>query len=202
MTRPREEAAAFQHLETILNHPYKDETPMRWFISFGTLLYFIRDKALGKPFRQDIDVSLFGDAPITKIVDYFTQYRMRPVTYMINDVTKQPLHVVLKGSYSIDLFVWVKANGYYWHTYDEDMSKSKVPKQYIWKGTPCALMDGPIWKYHWDERVGALNFPHLYGSLLDYWYSGWYIPDSRFGQSKSEKIVKLKTCKNLKEKLK
>lgn len=201
MIRPDKEATLFQNVETLLNHPYENERPCRWFISFGTLLYFIRDKKLGRPFKQDIDISLFGDAPIKSIVSYFSQYSMKPVTHMINDVTKEPLHVVFKAHHSIDIFVWVKANGYYWHTYDPDMTKDKIPKKYVWKGTPCELMDGEVWKYHWDERVGALNFPHLYGSLLDYWYPGWLVPDARFGQSKCEKIVTLKTCKNLKEKL-
>ncbi|HUS90074.1 MAG TPA: hypothetical protein VMW91_12060 [Desulfosporosinus sp.] len=196
------EAILFQHIETILNHPYKREMPPRWFISFGALLYFLRDKKMGKKLRQDVDISVFEDAPVKNIIDSFTQYQFKVRTYMVDDVTNKPLHVVLKGYLDVDIFIWIKANGYYWHTYDHDMSGEKVPKQYVWKGTPCELMDGEVWKYHWDERVSPLNFPRLYGSLMDYWYPGWYVPDARFGQSRCEKIVKLKTCKNLKEHLK
>ena len=196
------EAITFQHVETIMNHPFKNEEPPTWFISFGTLLYFLRDKKRGVPFNQDIDISIFEDAPIKHIIDCFTQYDFKLKDLMINDVTKKPLHIVFKKDYSIDIFVWIKSHSYYWHTYNHNMDRKKVPDKYVWKGTPCELMEGPVWKYYWDERVCPLNFPNKYGSLLDYWYQGWIIPDSRFGQSRAEKIMTLKTCKNLKEKLK
>jgi hypothetical protein len=196
------EALLFQHIETIFNHPYSNERPYRWFVCFGALLYFLRDKKMGKKFDQDVDISVFEDMPMKNIINAFEQYSYKLKVCMINDVTKKPLHVVLKGYKSIDVFVWVKANGYYWHTYNEDMSADKIPKQYLWKGVPCELMEGEYWRYYWDERVSPLNFPHLYGSLLDYFYPGWFVPDANFGQSRAEKVVRLKTCKNLKEKLK
>ena len=115
--------------------------------------------------------------------------------------------------HSIDIFFWVKHNGYWWHTYDYYNENKKRPSTYVFKGTPEKAFKGDPYSYPWIEIAPPLNFPALYGTLLDNWYPGkkdekgnlikppWFVPDTSYGQSQG-KIVKLKDCHDLNRKLK
>jgi len=169
---------------------------VKWFVSFGALLYFIRDKNMGIPFDQDFDISVLGDINREQLAQRFSEFGFP----LKNKYPKKgkPYQMVFKHHdilLSIDVFMWVEANGHWWHTYDQGSSK------FVWKGTPERMFRGDTYSYPWVDIVPDLRFPNLYGTLLDYWYPGWYVPDKQFGQSQG-KIVKLGDLKNLGEKLK
>ena len=62
-------ARALNIVQTIFNH-----SGAKWFLSFGTLLHFIRDRNMGVKFDQDIDVSVLGDCDCDRIVDFMGQW--------------------------------------------------------------------------------------------------------------------------------
>ena len=188
-------------IQTIFNH-----LEVKWFLSFGTLLYFIRDKNMGVPFEQDFDVSVLGPCDEKRIINFMGQWSFEVCNRILNDRTKEPLQLVFKSKsipFCIDIFFWKKHNDYWWHAYDYygEHPKSGIPKKYVFKGTPKRFFKGEVWKYNWTDLTGNLNFPNLYGTLLDYWYPGWFVPDKNFGQSKGT-TVKVKTCKDLDKELK
>jgi len=108
----------------------------------------------------------------------------------------------LKGV-GVDIFFWIKSGNNYWHTYDRKLEfpKNGIPSEYYFKATPALAFKGEPYRYVWEEIAVPINVPRLYGTLLDIWYPGWFIPDRNFGQSRAVKEVKVKSCKNLKEKL-
>lgn len=191
------------HITRCLDQRIGSEGPHRWFISYGALLWFIRDKNMKKKFRQDFDISIFEDSDLTMIERFFREFGIEKKSEFKNDQTGEPLKMVFESYKDIDIFMQIKANGYYWHTYDYYGEFRETPKKgYVFKGVPCRLMDGDTWKYSLDDRVPEVHLPQKYGSILDVWYPGWFIPDSRFGQSRAVKTVTLRNCKKLKERLK
>jgi len=165
----------------------KGGTP-RWQLAFGALLYFLRDKNMGKVLQTDLDVSLFhGDADPVRINSNMEHLGFKR-RHMVADANGDILKMDFKNAMfnvSIDLFFWKKKDGCYWHTFDKGMEfpKDGKLKSYVFKGTPCYLLDGDEWKYSWHPECQKVFLPKFYGSVLDYWYPGWYIPDSNFGYS-------------------
>jgi hypothetical protein len=106
---------------------------------------------------------------------------------------------VTPSGLSIDLFVWMEAKGKYWHSYDFWMERPEngIPKKYYFKSCPKELLDAGTYKYEWEIEGAYLKIPKLYGSLLDYWYPNWYIPDENFGQSYALEIITLDSCREL-----
>lgn len=181
----------------------------RWFFSFGTMLYFFRDKNMGIPLWGDIDVSVL-DVKID--ADQFAQnmreFGFKLKTKIVDSRNGSPFQMVFgheyhKGYPDIDIFFWRKGKQCYYHSYDYYMEKPKggVPSKYVFKGTPTWALKGKPVKYIWLEIAAEMNFPPLYGTLLDIWYPEWFIPDKNFGQSKAVKEVKVKNCQDLEGKL-
>lgn len=200
--RSEDEARIVDIIGTVLGRP---ELNAKWFISFGTMLYFFRDKNMGKPFDGDFDVSILGKPDWQLIVQMFEEWGYHVKTKLVHDKSGYPFQIVFKHDIflnDIDLYFWVNANKYWWHTYDYYKEGKKVPKKYIFKGTPEYAFKGEPYLYTWDEIAHDLQFPNLYGTLLDCWYPGWFVPDKNFGQSHAEKVVKLKTCSGLEAHLK
>jgi len=188
---------------------YRDnEEKKEWFISFGTLLYFLRDRPLGKKLDGDFDISMiYGQTNMDLLVRCFSEYGFKLKGKILDDRTGGPLQLVFKWNdypISVDIYFWVRANGYWWHTFDRNIERPKngIPSNYLFKATPKSAFQGDLVGYSWDERLPDMKLPKRYGTLLDIWYPGWFIPDKNFGQSRCEKEVTISTCKNLKEKLK
>ena len=197
------------HLARALNiiHTIFNRLSSRWFVSFGSLLYFIRERNMGVPFEQDIDISIIGSCDHKKVIEFMKMWSYEVKGKILDDQTKKPLQLVFKSKtvpFMIDVFFWKKHNDYWWHTYDYygEHPKNGIPSKYVFKGTPRWAMKGEPYKYNWEEITGNMNFPHLYGSLLDIWYPGWFVPDKNFGQSRSEKKITVKNCRNLEKELK
>lgn len=174
---------------------------LKWFLSFGSLLYAIRDKDSGGEFTQDIDISILGSANFEKIKTRFEENGFQMVTHIRNDITGTVYFADFKSKngLSVDLFFWVEYNGHLWHTYDymAERPKDGVPKKYHFKSLPKWMFSGDTYKYFWFQEISPLKIPNKYGTLLDYWYPHWYIPNNEFGVSVCEKIVEPKTCRNL-----
>jgi len=195
-------ARALNIIHTIFNH-----LQVKWFISFGSLLYFIRDRNMGVNFEQDFDVSVLGECDYNRVIEFMGQWSFEVKRRILDDQTKEPLQLVFKSKsihFVIDVYFWRKYNGYWWHTYDYygEHPKNGKPSKYVFKGTPKDAMSGEPWKYNWEEITGDINFPKNYGTLLDIWYPGWFVPDANFGQSKAEKKITVKNCKHLDKELK
>jgi len=205
------------NVHDIMNVPYRrdpqhdDKTP-KWFLCFGALLYVVRDRMV-KEFDTDLDIGcIYGKIPARALVDNFSAYNFKLVNQVVNDRTGEPFQLVFENKYfSVDVFFWYRANGYYWHTGDlmGKRPKNGILKEYIFKGTPEEFIKKDTVKFQWFEEVPYIPIPKRYGSLLDIWYppkrytdgrivpnSAWFIPDRNYGMSQG-KTVKLKTCKHM-----
>ncbi len=185
-----------------------NDVSVRWFMGFGSVLYFIRDRNLKKPYEWDYDACVFpkNEAEINNIMLSMESNGFILEKQVINDVTKCPFQLVYKHKRTqmcADLFMMFEAHGYYWHTYDYKMEfpANGIPSSYFFKGVGKEAFEGTPWKYVWEENIPPLYFPCKYGTLLDVWYPGWYIPDSRFGQSRYEKMIEVPNCIKLIERL-
>lgn len=189
-----------------LNGALGDKKGMKWFFSYGTLLYFIRDFRLGKPFETDYDICLIN-ADVQAVMYSMESVGFRLEKKIINDVTKEPLQLVYRHKTMpdkfADLFFMVETDNHLWHNVDVDMEMPKdgIPKKYVFKGVEKEAFSGEVLKYKWEENIAKVPFPAKYGTLLDLFYPGWFIPDKNFGQSKCQKTIELPHCVQLKERL-
>lgn len=173
---------------------------VKWFVSFGSLLYMIRDKKLGIEFNQDIDISIIGAHEFTKIKNSLMEDGFEFKRSIIHDCTGETLFAdfVSPNGLSLDIFVWIKDpdKELLWHTYDEMNEKPEngIPESYYFKSTPMEYFYGKPWTLPWFEEISPFNIPFLYGTLLDCWYPNWFIPDADFGQSRCQSEMHLKTC--------
>ena len=183
---------------SVITYPQTSDAP-KWFVSFGSLLWYIRDRNQGKRLEGDLDVSLFEPVNARQLIGIANEFRFKLLGQIINDVTGAPFQIVLKHETGrvLDLYFWHETKKYYWHTYDFYNRGKKIPSEYVFKATPKRDMDGDVWKYLVCDRIPEFHFPHKYGALLDIWYPGWYVPDSRFGQSHAAKTVEIKSCKKI-----
>lgn len=175
-----------------------------WFVSFGTLLGIVRDrgKLLG-----DIDISMLYEENVSQsLVDALCQFNfsvtkkiIHPDTGQMLYVSLEPLDKVLYGDNHLDIFFWYKVGDLYYHTYDYDMTNPQngIPETYVFKGVEARILRGATWHETWPEMKHIVRLPHYYGSLLDYWYPGFFRKDSMFGQSRTKQFVQVKTPKDL-----
>ena len=191
-------------INTVMGHATRDGG--RWFFSFGTLLYFIRDLKLGKELEGDFDISVMDkDVNLDEFVANMESYSFKLNSRIIDDKTKKPYQMVFESTFAelkgveIDIFIWKRVGNLYWHTYDYRMERPSngIPSRYVFKATPTEPLRGDPVQYIWEEMAMPVNFPRSYGTLLDIWYPGWFIPDRGFGQSRSVREVTVKTCKKL-----
>jgi hypothetical protein len=176
----------------------------KWFISFGTLLHFIRDMNMGKELCGDFDISVMGEGfNFERCIDNAKHFSFHE-KHRISDDKGVPLFSSLRNNNyktTIDVFRWVQVGDMMYHTYDERLENPPggIPSTYLFKGTPAHLFDGDLYRYVWDGRCQKLNFPKQYGALLDAWYPGWIIPDRNFGTSKCVQEIHCKKYSDLKE---
>lgn len=211
-------------ISTVFNYQYRaDGNHHMWFVSFGTLLYFLRDRLVGRPFNTDFDISVkHGEIQGQDLVGNMAEYGYNLKKQTISDVDGRPFQMVFTPDSAaqvpdieIDVFFWVPANGYMWHTYDFDGENKERPTRYVFKGTPEVYFRAGTIAYTWDEIAPDLNFPIRYGAMLDTWYppkydanqkpvpnTGWFIPDRQFGQSRAPKQIVLPSCAKMFEELK
>jgi hypothetical protein len=177
-------------------------TRMKWFVSFGTLLYLIRDKKHGKPFETDIDISIVGEHNFKHINDSLLNNEFKQNTCIRDSVTDEVYfaNYVSPHKLHLDLFMWFEAGQNYWHTYDYmGDAKDGIPSFYHFKSTPKFMFEKETIKYNWFEDMSSVKIPALYGTLLDYWYPNWFKPMPDFGVSLCDVIYEPKNCENLKE---
>jgi len=127
---------------------------------------------------------------------------------------------------SVDVYFWVKKGNVWYHTYDVNREGKKIPSQYVFKGIKFDTTIGQgfwasdkyienlyqknplgrsqmntvgIWALDIFERDSIYKFyaPFSYGYCLDCWYDNWKYRKFNRGQSKSEFIRKVKSCKDL-----
>lgn len=179
-----------------------------WFISFGTLLGFIRER--GKNIG-DIDVSMFyEDGCGNQLINLMCQFNFKVNKKIVDPLLKDPLYVSfvpvdrkMYGDNHVDIFFWFKgADNRYYHTYDYEMTNPTggPQKEYIFKGVDGDILRGASWHEVWPSLNQVVRLPSKYGSLLDYWYPGWMRKDEYFGQSKTEYFVRVKNPDLLKNK--
>jgi len=190
----------------------------KWFVSFGSLLWFVRDRLLGRPLEQDIDVSLeFGTFPRDHLISRMLDYNYKLSGEVLDNHLKYPLQMTFSPSremypVDIDVYFWVIGKKFAWHTYDVNHTKKIILNEYVFKGVPADYITAPTVSYVWEEIAPEVKFPSMYGSLLDYWYppkkgtdgkflpnTGWMVQDKQYGQSQAAAVKTLKTCKNMAE---
>lgn len=197
----------------------------KWFFCFGTLLEFVRSNKKVFCVDQDIDLGvIYGKCDGEQLIKAFVGNGYRVTQLIVHDVTKKPLNIHFTPddeTPTIDVYFWIKKGGFYYHTYDVDNERKKIPSKYTFKGIKAEWIDIPkkiiknihekdpegrflineygIWTYDIFVDHGDTKFylPYSYGTLLDEWYPGWLIPNKNFGQSKSRFTIKVKSCKEL-----
>jgi len=195
-------------------------TGKKWFISFGTLLWFIRDMPKGKPLSSDIDISMmYGSVAMPDLVSTFESlnFKLRKAVLPVHDA-KHPFQATFQPTsqlypdIDIDIWFWIPFNGRYWHCGDfQNQVGSGVGlfREYTLKGIPQKWIDGKEDIFTVETAAASLaeiapplNLPKYYGTLLDYWYpptrpnTCWFNKVHNYGMSKClEKI----TIKSLKE---
>lgn len=197
-------------VKNVMDQPYRlDGKPPTWFISFGALRYFCTDRLLGKPFDQDIDISvLSGEVDHELLEQSFVEYGYRRSKQVLDPKNGRPYQMVFETDASlggpggvkrdIDVWFWVQAGPFYWHTYDHYNTGAEVLPKYTYKGVPRKLFDAGVWQAIWEDTAAALNFPEMFGSLLDLWYppqrdpngspvpnTGWIYQQRNYGQSRT-----------------
>jgi len=194
-----------------------DGSNPKWFISFGSLLWFIRDRLLGREFEQDIDISMiYGAVDRNEIVGRFAEYGFTVDHELVDNHYHKPLQIVFKptnpilANIHIDLWFWVIAGQYAWHSYDPLGQGRTILPSYTFKGTPKDLILAETISYPWEEIAPPMNFPTMYGSLLDTWYppvkgpdgryvpnTGWLFPNRQYGQSRCPVTKTVQSCKEM-----
>ncbi len=189
-----------------------------WFICFGTLLYFIRDHIFN--ITQDIDIAIIGEiGSLMKGIE--RSYGINK--YISSDINNDILNFsYIYAGISIDVYQFIKKNGYYWHTYDHTISNTGgLRNEYLFKGIPCdridvdqktieTIMCNPTYGRVID-RYGAwqhaplnepgqemlLHLPYKYGTMIDDFYPDWIVRRNNFGTSKCTIQKVVNSCKNL-----
>jgi len=175
------------------------DTNHKWFVSFGSLLYLIRDHKHGVPFNQDIDISYMG-SDYDEVRHELMREGIQPVHKIVSDVDGNTLNEGFKfeDGMSLDIFTWLRKDDYLWHTYDFSMQhpENGIPSKYHFKNIPAWMLDNQPCRYEfcYDEYT---VIPKLYGTLLDYWYPGWIVPDPEFGTSHAQNILNIGGCQEL-----
>lgn len=197
-----------------------DSSGVKWFLCFGTLLSFVRDKKFN--IDQDVDIGVIGSGNyIASLVR--TRHE---INHVVRDDHTQEIvnfNYIDGNNVVIDVFVWRKWGGMCWHTYDTLMqnTKSGFLSEYVWKGIRSSVFEtdpkviekrqqdlkyGRVmksdgtWRHALPECPGEgveLCLPDNYGSFLDYAYPDWCTERKQFGVSECEAIKKVKTCKGL-----
>lgn len=179
-------------------------TPLKWFVSFGSLLNLLRDR--GKV-DGDIDLSVFFDeADGDRIINAFGQFGYKLEKKIIHNQNHRPLFLSfvpldkgMHGDIGIDIFFWFAANNLYYHTYDYFMENpaNGIPNKYVFKGIKKSILDGPIIKYQWPGTPYEVPCPLRYGEALQAWYPGFFIKDPKFGCSKAKHMVQVNRVDDL-----
>jgi hypothetical protein len=200
----------------------QDQNDVRYFISFGTLLWYIRDMPMKIPLEQDIDISLvYGDLPREQVIQRFDDNGYGLSNELLDNYSRRPLHMSFSPKKSktadlypvdVDIFFWVLGHDYAWHTYDMFNRGQAILDEYTFKGIPRELFDAPTIKYPFVEIAPDLCFPSKYGSLLDEWYppqtdaqgnlianTGWNKRVKNYGQSKASAMKTIRSCKGMME---
>lgn len=181
-----------QQLDRVLNviTAVMNLTGKTWFLSFGSLLNIVRDNGA---LNQDIDLSCFYEDKhsLSFFENNLLQYNFKITETVTFDgaplkITIRPEEGGLYGSVNIDVFFWFGAGDYYYHTYNinrkEKLQNGNLPT-YICKGTPKTFFaKNNCFQYQWPGTRKIVNIPLLYGTLLDYWYPNWIVPQDQFGE--------------------
>ena len=198
-----------------------DAFNIKWFLCFGTLLSFVRDKKFN--LNTDIDIGVVG--PIDNLKRQISnQYQIQH--YIKSDNTGKILnftYIDTNNSSTIDVFSWVEFKGMYWHTYDTMMEfpSNGILSKYVFKSMPKnvfdvdkkkiksyqeklafgrAMTDHGTWKHVLHELPAEgieLSLPYNYGYFLDIAYPDWATTREQFGVSLGYSEMKVDSCKGL-----
>ena len=174
----------------------------RWHISFGTYLYFVRDKAQKAVPDDDFDVCFFyGDVDDATVKRNLESFQFKLVDVLRDDVHNKALHMTFEptedlksrvGDKVLDVYFWYKHGKQYYHCYQ------KVHGKYEMKGIDCDKIDG-MWKLYWFEDMFPVYVPYGQGAVLDEWYPCWMVRDKNFGVSKCKYTLYLDSFKDFKD---
>jgi len=176
----------------------KEMKPLKWFMSFGSLLRMIRDDGKMKD-EDDIDIGLIYDSiEPHRLENSFTAVGLQIHHKIVHDVDKRPLYYNLKGQHSnYCIFLWYKHKNVYYHTYDVLMEKKSKPSRYIFKGVPCECLDGDTQELPFRDTYRLVKVPRGYGQLLDIWYPDWLTKRKHISTTRWQ--IEMKSCASFKD---
>lgn len=191
----------FQYVCTVFNY-----MPTKWWFCFGTMLTLIRDEGKFKKI-DDVDVGVFYDDFEPRYITNWCKSNGFVITkHIVDDITRKPLYYSIEpmediqkitGKFALDVFMWIKYKGFYWHTYDVKMEKPSngIPRKYIFKGVPENAFSDII---HIDSIAGTSfhgYVPLKYGTLLDLWYPNWIVKREECSHAKW--VMSMDSCKEI-----
>lgn len=200
----------------IAKHLRDTYSSKHWFICFGTLLYFLREHILN--ITQDVDIAIIGEiGSLMKGLEHSCGIDKYISSDINNDILNFSYHF---GGVSIDVYQFIKKNGYYWHTFNHTMSNtSGAQNEYLFKAIPCdridveekVIADTIIKLGHIMNRFGAyqhsplnesgqemlLCLPYKYGTMVDDFYPDWIVRRDNSGTSKCTIQKVINSCKFL-----
>jgi hypothetical protein len=186
---------------------------VKYFLCFGNLLHLIRDRSIEPD--KDIDIGCFFEVSNSDVIKRgFESWNYKVKTRIDHNTQHKALYLsfVHQGQEKlppVDVFFWIQAGKYRYHTYDFYQENQLYPSKYVFKGVEANLLPHPINHWRNDPNMvrtffGPWNKPYfqfevpipsMYGSLLDLWYPNWLKPIAR--ESVSPYVVKVKWCNDL-----
>lgn len=135
-----------------------------------------------------------------------------------------PKEDALKDTPTIDVYFWYPIKDKLYHTYDTKKEGKQIPSEYVFKGVKRhwllpdketiarektvgkpgreqLLTNMGTWNFpvFGDSSGLTMRLPYSIGHLLDCWYGpSWRFREYYRGQSRSEWVKKVKSCKELK----
>lgn len=179
--------------------------PIHGFLCFGSMFH-ATFKGNQWPKYDDLDIGVLDDGFEHIHVENFAKSTGFDIKHrIVDDITGKPMYFGLEpkedakaayGDAMVDVFVWRKYKGIYWHTYDVKMEfpRNGIPTRYIFKGVEAnrTFDEGFVNIDNIGGSMMHVQVPIKYGTLLDEWYPNWIEP--RQEVSHSGYVIEMKSC--------
>lgn len=150
-----------------------------WFLCFGTILHFIRDKDLTKDHDVDVGI-LYEHMEEKKILTALRKFSFDIKLIIRNDTNGKPLYIRASraGGCPVCIFTWIRRGKVRYHTFDTNHEGRERPKRYKFLGVPAYTISGKDAIRNIDfgaPYISDIPMPIRYGQLLDIWYPNWLV---------------------------
>ncbi len=209
-------ALTINALTNVLNNQLRpDGTRATWFLAFGSLLWFVRDRErYDRPFATDLDIIVnHGEVDPAAINAGLTGYgfvESKRTLDRSGNILEQVFSSTDPRYIDCDIDIWyqVEAQGFCFH----GLPYTKEAGTTLFKGVASWRFHGGVIAYPFPgaEVAPPIYIPEHFGSLLGAWYppqydaqgnpipcTGWISHNPEYGQSKCEIALTVKDIREL-----